>query len=95
MSCSVVLQPIGRTPAPLNTTTRESVLGVTCAPGVVTSRPMEQLISVVEEAPEGSFTARALGASIFTEADTVPRLHGQVRDAVSLARVTDRLRTLT
>jgi hypothetical protein len=44
---------------------------------------MEELIFVVEEAPEGGFTARALGASIFTEADTVPELHAQVRDAVS------------
>jgi hypothetical protein len=44
---------------------------------------MEELIFVVEEAPEGGFTARALGASIFTEADTVPQLHAQVRDAVS------------
>jgi hypothetical protein len=44
---------------------------------------MEELIFVVEEAPEGGFTARALGASIFTEADTVPQLRVQVRDAVS------------
>jgi hypothetical protein len=29
----------------------------------------------VEEAPEGGFTARALGLSIFTEADTLPELH--------------------
>jgi len=28
---------------------------------------MEELIFVVEEAPEGGFTARALGASIFTK----------------------------
>jgi hypothetical protein len=44
---------------------------------------MDELIFVVEEAPEGGFTARALGASIFTEADTIPELHAQVRDAVS------------
>ena len=44
---------------------------------------MEELIFVVEEAPEGGFTARALGTSIFTEADTVPELHAQVRNAVS------------
>jgi hypothetical protein len=37
---------------------------------------------VVEEAPEGGYTARALGASIFTEADTLPELHAQLRDAV-------------
>lgn len=43
---------------------------------------MEEVIFVVEEAPEGGFTARALGASIVTEADTLPELHAQVRDAV-------------
>jgi hypothetical protein len=43
---------------------------------------MTEVIFVVEEAPEGGFTARALGASIFTEADTVAELHEQVRDAV-------------
>ena len=43
---------------------------------------MNEVIFVVEEAPEGRFTARALGASIFTEADTVAELHGQVSDAV-------------
>jgi hypothetical protein len=29
---------------------------------------MSELIFIVEEAPEGGFTARALGASVFTEA---------------------------
>jgi hypothetical protein len=43
---------------------------------------MSELIFVVEEAPEGGFTARALGESIFTEADTISELHQQVRDAV-------------
>jgi len=43
---------------------------------------MNELIFFVEEAPEGGFTARALGASIFTEADTLTELHEQVRDAV-------------
>ncbi len=43
---------------------------------------MEELIFVVEEAPEGGYTARALGASIFTEADSVEQLHEEVRDAV-------------
>ena len=36
----------------------------------------------VEDAPEGGFVARALGVSIFTEADTTAELHGKVRDAV-------------
>ena len=37
---------------------------------------------MIEEAPEGGFTARALGESIFTEADGVANLHDKVRDAV-------------
>jgi hypothetical protein len=43
---------------------------------------MSELIFLVEEAPEGGFTARALGESIFTEADTLPELRAQLRDAV-------------
>jgi hypothetical protein len=43
---------------------------------------MSEVIFVVEEAPEGGYTARALGAAIFTEADTLTELHAQVRDAV-------------
>jgi hypothetical protein len=43
---------------------------------------MGEVIFLVEEAPEGGFTARALGLSIFTEADTLQHLHEQVRDAV-------------
>jgi hypothetical protein len=37
---------------------------------------------VAEEAPEGGYTARALGASIFTEADTLEGLQENVREAV-------------
>lgn len=43
---------------------------------------MNELIFLVEEAPEGGYTARALGAAIFTEADDLPSLHREVRDAV-------------
>lgn len=43
---------------------------------------MNEIMFVVEEAPEGGLTARALGESIFTEADDVESLHQQVRDAV-------------
>jgi hypothetical protein len=43
---------------------------------------MNELIFIVEEGPEGGFTARALGASIFTEADDWSELQSQVRDAV-------------
>jgi hypothetical protein len=42
----------------------------------------DELIFLVEEAPEGGFLARALGASIFTEADSLDELREQVRDAV-------------
>lgn len=43
---------------------------------------MNELIFLVEEAPEGSLTARALGQSIFTEADTVEVLKDNILDAV-------------
>lgn len=43
---------------------------------------MTEVIFLVEEAPEGGYTARALGASIFTEADDLADLHAQIRDAV-------------
>jgi hypothetical protein len=45
-------------------------------------RSASEVIFLVEEAPEGGFTARALGESIFTEADDVAGLHVNVRDAV-------------
>lgn len=43
---------------------------------------MDEIIFLVQEAPEGGYTARALEASIFTEADDIASLHEQVRDAV-------------
>ena len=43
---------------------------------------MNEILFVVEEAPEVGLTARALGESIFTEADDLESLHRQVRDAV-------------
>jgi hypothetical protein len=43
---------------------------------------MNELIFLVEEAPEGGYTARALGESIFTEADDAASLEQNVRDAV-------------
>jgi len=43
---------------------------------------MTEIHFVVEEAPEGGFVARAIGADIFTEADDIDSLHAQVRDAV-------------
>jgi hypothetical protein len=43
---------------------------------------MDELIFLVENAPEGGYTARSLGASIFTQADDLDGLREQVRDAV-------------
>ncbi len=43
---------------------------------------MSELIFVVEEAPEGGYVARALGQSIFTEAETLAELPEKVREAV-------------
>jgi hypothetical protein len=43
---------------------------------------MSEVVFVVEEAPEGGFIARAVGESIFTEADTLAELHERARDAV-------------
>ncbi len=43
---------------------------------------MKELIFLVEEAPEGGYTARALGESIFTQGDTLEELRTQIRDAV-------------
>ena len=43
---------------------------------------IEILFHVVEE-PDGGFTARAAGESIFTEADTLVSLRERIRDAVT------------
>jgi hypothetical protein len=44
---------------------------------------MNEIIFVIEEAVDGGFTARALGESVFTEAETLDTLRQQVRDAVN------------
>jgi len=43
---------------------------------------MNEVIFIVEEAPEGGFTAHALGHSIFTEADTWEELKESTQEAV-------------
>jgi hypothetical protein len=43
---------------------------------------MNEIIFLVEEAPEGGYTARALGESIFTEADRWDELKDAVQEAV-------------
>lgn len=42
-----------------------------------------EIIFVVAESDESGFEARALGHSIYTEADTLEELRAMVRDAVS------------
>jgi hypothetical protein len=41
-----------------------------------------EIIFSVEESPEGGYQARALGHSIFTQADTLDELKRNVREAV-------------
>lgn len=43
---------------------------------------MTDIDFVIEEAPEGGYIARAVGADIFTEADDLLTLHAHLRDAV-------------
>ncbi len=43
---------------------------------------MNEIIFQIDEAPEGGYTAKALGHAIFTEADTLDALRANVRDAV-------------
>lgn len=44
---------------------------------------MHEIIFLIEETPEGGYLARALGESIFTEADSINELHVKIRDAVT------------
>lgn len=44
---------------------------------------MTEIIFIVEEAPEGGFTAKAIDFAIFTEADTMEELRILIKDAVS------------
>ena len=43
---------------------------------------MSEIIFLVEDSPEGGYEARALNASIYTEADTIDELRFMVKDAV-------------
>ena len=43
---------------------------------------MKEIIFIIEEAPEGGYIAKDLGASIITQAKTPEELHTAVRDAV-------------
>ncbi len=41
-----------------------------------------EIVFAVVESPEGGYEARALGYSIFSEADTLEQLKAELRDAV-------------
>ena len=43
---------------------------------------MNEILFVVEEANDGSYRARAVGAAIHTEGDTLDDLHHEIRNAV-------------
>jgi hypothetical protein len=42
-----------------------------------------EIVFLVEEEPEGGFTAKALGHAIFTQADSMEELKQNIRDALS------------
>ena len=44
---------------------------------------VNEIIFLIDEAPEGGFLARALDASIYTDADNLDELHVKVRAAVN------------
>ncbi len=41
-----------------------------------------EIVFIVEEDPDGGFTAHAVGSPIFTQGDTADELRANVRDAV-------------
>jgi dephospho-CoA kinase len=43
---------------------------------------MIEIVFLVEDDPDGGYTARALGKSIFTQADDLESLKEMIRDAV-------------
>lgn len=43
---------------------------------------MNEIIFLVEESDEGGYVAKALGESIFTQAETVAELKEMIKDAV-------------
>ncbi len=45
--------------------------------------PQSEIIFAVQESPEGGYEARALGHSIFSQADSLDELKSMLRDAVA------------
>ncbi|WP_018620089.1 type II toxin-antitoxin system HicB family antitoxin [Spirosoma luteum] len=44
---------------------------------------MKELFFLVEEDPEGGYTAQAVGENIFTQGETMAELKSMIRDAVT------------
>jgi predicted RNase H-like HicB family nuclease len=42
-----------------------------------------ELIFLIEESSDGGYSARALGQSIFTQAESLDELHAKIKDAVA------------
>ena len=74
--------PSGSTSATRRTRAACSGVQWLCSPSHIRGHDLDEIIFVVEEAPEGGYSARALGASIFSEADDLEALQTEVRDAV-------------
>lgn len=55
---------------------------------------MQELFFLVEEQPEGGYTAHALGESIFTQGDTLDEIRNNIRDAVECHFPRDRPRVV-
>ena len=43
---------------------------------------MKEIIFILEEDPEGGFSARSLGFSIFTQGNTIDEIKKNIKDAV-------------
>lgn len=44
---------------------------------------MDEIIFLIEEDPEGGYTARAMGHSVFTDGESVPVIKQNIKDAVA------------
>jgi hypothetical protein len=43
---------------------------------------LKEILFIVEEDPEGGYTAKALGESIFTEGDSIDEIKNNIKDAL-------------
>lgn len=50
--------------------------------GIEVEFDMSEIIFLIVDSPEGGFCARALGESIFTEAESLDELRRNIREAV-------------